>query len=217
MLINEVTSKTNEMAKHSKTYAGVNRYLLKHKIQDMLGHGSDAEVYVDPNNEKFVYKVLIGSDPGRPSSSAFSAFKQFYKYVKSHRDNKHLPLMYDPIRIYRGKTPYNETVYMVPMEKLKPLGLDYLGEVASDMIENADRYKYNTSQMWAFLKARYHHVPEQHQEKILDEVMGAFDTISDLLRKTNIGKLSPDLMSKNVMRRGNTIVVTDPYFDVGDY
>ena len=85
--------------------------------------------------------------------------------------------MYDPIRIYRGKTPHNETVYMVPMEKLKPLGLDYLGEVASDMIENADRYKYNTSQMWAFLKAQmnsYHHVPEQHQEKILDSGVNSY-------------------------------------------
>jgi hypothetical protein len=217
MLINEVTSKTNEMAKHSKTYAGVNRYLLKHKIQDMLGHGSDAEVYVDPDSHKVVYKVLIGSEPGRSSSSAFSAFTQFYKYVKSHRDNKHLPLMYNPIRIYRGKTPHNETVYMVPMERLDSLGVDNLGEVASAMADTANKYKNNPSQMSAFLKnyMNIHHVPEQYQEKILEEVMGAFDTISDLLRKTNIGKLDQDLSSENVMRRGNTIVITDPYFDAG--
>lgn len=131
-------------------------------------------------------KIVIKIDKGQKDP----AYMNFYNFCKTH-NNDHLPSF--------GKIIEIDGFYVLPMEKLQhgsSRNFRYLCDWMQDM-STADKVT---------------------QEKIYDDIPRDYlsqrdsliDVINDLKSYKNNGHHF-DLHSNNIMLRGNTVVITDPY------
>lgn len=136
---------------------------------------------------------VVYEKPGYPW--VFKVFKQdpaymhFLEYAIAHQDNPNLPQVRGrPIKI-------NDTTYAVRLEKLTPLS-------------DADADVYEEIEDMAILIVDN----RSYTQEILDSLKEKYPGIARIFQDMNASKYELDISTKNIMRRGNTLVIIDPIF-----
>lgn len=113
----------------------------------------------------------------------------FYEVAKKHQDNPHFP------KFRGGLITISEYLYAIRMEKLTPAGKIFnLVNYIDDVLLN--RYVKNKN----YWNNRYPKLNE------------ALEILQDTLYNNN--KIEADITEKNIMMRGSTPVITDPFTKV---
>lgn len=170
-----------------------------------LGIGAYAVVFSHPN-KNYAYKVVTTSDYG---------YLKFLRYVKSNQDNPHLPKIYGrPLSVkmpLRKKNPWMSGNFLIiKMEKLTPA----TSKTATPTFEKIDFYVNTFSDfVGGYLTLTD---LEYHEQKIMYDIERNWPELADVLQwiaknqSPNDG-VDIDLHNENVMMRGGTLVVTDPF------
>jgi hypothetical protein len=149
-----------------------------------IGHGIHSDVY-SRNDDSFVLKIN--------TSPIDKAYLAYVHYVESNHNNPHLPRI--------GKISWHgngaDEFYYIPIEKLQPMESD---EVA------------NLIHTWLGYYTQDKELPPELENK-LGPYKGVIDTIVDIDETLVGGGIILDLTKENFMRRGQTVVLTDPVAD----
>jgi len=177
----------------------------------VLGTGMEGAVAEHPS-KPYVLKLFVSK----------SAYVTFVQYVQAHQSNPHLPRFNRYVR----KVPGTRFSY-VRMEKLKNVDEDRViethpGEVlALYVIARVQGHWVDpstTRQLLGHLGLsalpRFDQLEEVCREKNIQPPDREWlQAVSDLAETSRSQDLGWDLHLNNVMLRGNTLVITDPFFN----
>jgi hypothetical protein len=183
---------------------------------EFLGSGVEASVAKHPNKQ-YVLKVF----------NTNSHYRLFVKFCEQHKGNLHVPKFNRYVKEIPN-TPYS----YVRMEELEAISYIRYDEFLSELcvmvhyLQNS-RIKFNN---WPLVKLFYsfsrlpYKIDDLKNKKILMKLLTTkfdhvpdnswFTICSDLMKdaKSN-GIKYIDLHDDNFMKRGNTLVITDPYYE----
>lgn len=168
---------------------------------EKIGAGFYATVFSRPGSND-VYKLYTAKDTG---------YTRFLKYVMANQDNPHLPkIKGSPKQI---KMPKNKNSLegkdwiLVRMERLDPhTDADpYFGRIKAVI----DGLEYDTPDLLARREsakgANFRYIANNYPD-LLKVLVWIVDNNTQISR--------PDLHDENVMQRGDTVVIIDPYSDL---
>lgn len=186
----------------------------------LLGSGVDATVWAKKAGP--VIKIIMPDD-GKGSGLAGDTFMKFYEFCKEHTDLDNLPKFSDKeVEVFESD---GKQYIMVTMERLKPIPRHsfqeamvwILSELATRRISWNEALKtMNDERTW-----------DNYGEIDTLEILRTLDSVDDrdlleyevlfklmtlLYTRGRINKIGWDLHTENAMMRGNTIVITDPWF-----
>lgn len=162
-----------------------------------IGSGWDATVWSKDDGGS-VIKILM---PYGKHSHAKNAFMAFYRYCERNKGNPYLPTFGAPQKFPVGSVPF----MFVTMERLDPLDGDeaeYV-EILGHMAEGNASWEEADS-----VSNDYYPVDSKFYE---DMLKGFYQTMIDMRRAPEGRGFVWDLHGENAMRRGNTLVITDPW------
>ena len=156
-----------------------------------IGHGTDAHVFA--KEEGPVVKVLIPENGD--ITTAKNPFLAFLNYCEKNANNPYLPKFVETTKqpIQLGAEKFDQVV----MERLEELDPDY-DEMIMDMIESIEQGQPLDPQYKPYAKF--------------------YQTLKSVMQTGNKLGFSNDIIAfdySNVMQRGNTPVIADPWVDAG--
>lgn len=193
----------------------------------LLGSGADATVWAKTNSPD-VIKIIM-PDHGRGAGSAAETFYKFYEFSVQHPDLENLP-KFTQLTTNSGASEFTaggKTYFMVAMEKLKPIPNGSFEEamvwILSDQASSGKSWAQtvktiNNEQTWTDYGGGLQ--PEQiisawnnlnRRQKLEYEIL--YKLMVLLYHRGRINKVGWDLHTENAMMRGDTIVITDPWFN----
>lgn len=191
----------------------------------LLGSGADATVWAKTNSPD-VIKIIM-PDHGKGAGPAAETFYKFYEFCVQHPDLENLP-KFTQLTTDSGASEFTadgKTYLMVAMERLRPIPRGSFEEAMVWIFSDCASRKMS----WRQTKKRIDDIytwednPDFHTASILY----AYDKLTPkqlleyeilyklmvlLYHKGNINKAAWDLHTENAMMRGDTIVITDPWF-----
>lgn len=190
----------------------------------LLGSGVDATVWAKKSGP--VIKIIMPDD-GKGAGVSGDTFMRFYEFCKAHPDLENLPRFSDnEVEVFQAD---GKDYIMVTMERLKPIPNGSLEEALvwlfSDYATKNDYTwekvynELNSEELWNSLKDIFNpnrmrmnlwYLSDQNwlELEILYKLMVL------LYKRGRINKIGWDLHTENAMMRGNTIVITDPWFNM---
>ena len=185
--------------------------ILRKAGWEVLGAGMDGAVAEHPS-KPYVLKLFVSN----------SAYVPFVHYVQTHQSNPHLPRF----NRYVKKVPGTHLSY-VRMEKLKNLDEDQVIETHPGEVLSL----YTIARVYgqwvepAFVRpllarlelARLPQLNEIEnvcrEKNIQPPSQGWLQAVTDLVMMSQSQHLGWDLHLNNVMLRGSTLVITDPFYN----
>ena len=201
MLLSEILNLKSDV----KFTDAVEAFVNKHGIKAFKG--SNATVI---DRDGYVWRTWF-NDPG---------FERFLKYIESNKSNPHLPKILSRVREepvqFKGM-PKGMKIKYVKVEKLSDLEPGDLSDAIGAALILANRNIKSTSvDELADLIAKKNIVPSDSDATSF-EIAGTvrkykkfFEVINDLHNDHRAN----DIISSNVMMRGDVPVITDPFSDV---
>lgn len=198
------------------------RTKLRSAGYNLLGSGADATVWAKKSGP--VIKVIM-PDTGQGAGSAGETFLRFYDFCKSHSDLENLPRFSDKgaVKFQADKKDY----IMFTMERLTPIPRGSFQEAMVWILSDLATKRMSWAQALDTIKDEktWMHYDEGMDPVQILQTVDSFDErdsleyevlfkLMTLLYHTgNINKSGWDLHTENAMLRGDTIVVTDPWFN----
>lgn len=177
-------------------------YLQQHDFKKM-GRGFFSEVWAS-DSESFVIKINMGRYYDEN-------YLKFVEYCRNNKQNPHLPKMG---KIKNLKTINGKDFYILFIEKLDTLSASSLGFESSDdyyhfMCEACKVYLEDNSDIDGIILdlSDEYNIYHDIMRRQLKELVKIYTDMIELVGKDNM-----DMKIKNVMKRGNTLVITDPVF-----
>lgn len=198
------------------------RTTLRKNGYKLLGSGVDATVWAKNAGE--VVKIIMPDDH-QGAGVAGDTFMKFYEFCKENKTIQNLP-KFSGKEIDVFKADGKEYV-MVIMERLNPIPENSFQEamvwILSDLATKRITWKdakriINDDKTWQYFEST---LTSKAIKKIFNnldktqllEYEILFKLMTLLYHKGKINKLGWDLHTENAMMRGNTIVITDPWFN----
>lgn len=229
MLVKELVKETTSAEKQallseaeSHTAASKEiRTSLRKKGYKLLGSGADATVWA--KSEKEVIKIIMPDD-GEGAGTAGDTFMKFYEFCKDNQNLDHLPrFIGKEVEMFEAD---DKNYIMVTMEKLSPIPEKSLEEamiwaLSDCTINNLSWAKTKKFLMDTKTWEGFDRLGTAEETVELIEGLGKkqlleYEVIYKLMvllyHKGRINKLDWDLHTENAMMRGDTIVITDPWF-----
>ena len=185
--------------------------ILQQAGWQVLGYGVDGAVAKHPK-KPYVLKLFVSK----------SAYVPFVHYVQTHQSNPHLPKFDRYVR----KVPGTDLSY-VRMEKLKPIpneGFDlaktHAGEILSlysiaedhNLADELDYY-WLIDELGLRALPKSQNLDKFYQEEGIEPPESSWvQAISDLINISQSQHVGWDLHLENMMLRGNTLVIIDPFY-----
>lgn len=169
-------------------HSALSKFADEHGLD--IKDGTNAQVFV--RNKPWVWRVWL-NDPG---------FERFIEYVKEHPNNPHLPKVMSRVRTETAsfkRMPKDMTVKYVKLEKLGELGESYLDTLLDELM------KLKQPSSFEDLEAQAKGLGDE-AVAFVQEHKKFFETFVEL-RKAGAN----DLYCQNVMTRGETFVIMDPF------
>ena len=155
-----------------------------------------------------------------------SAYEKFIEFVEKNQDNPHLPKLKSKVKEIRTffKKPqgFPDTIKYVKMEKLDPITYHekihgtknvFIVDIIKEIYYSID-HKSEFREVESLAKEAE---GSKLSDQSLKEIKGLYDTFVQMYDKIpGINKMLVDLHAGNMMKRGNTIVITDPLIDTKD-
>lgn len=167
-----------------------------------LGQGEFGIVFSRPNSDH-VYKVFTTSDKG---------YLSFLKYAKKNQGNPHLPRIYGGLM--KAIMPLNnqrKDWYIVRLENLQEIDEIFPDEISMKMYLAFKPHLAGLSPITDPKEPGYND-PKQRALRLQQEypqLTKVLDWIYD--NEDEDAGMLIDLHSENIMRRGNTVVIIDPF------
>lgn len=202
MLLTEIK---NFPEKHDATFTdALNQFIEKHGVKKF--EGGQATV-IDRGSH--VWRVWF-DDPG---------YERFLEYVEAHKGNKFLPKILSKVReepTQFKRMPKGKTIKYVKIEKLSEAGPSNLTD-AVDTLYSAGlppaKFPDTVEELAELsMTLKLPNDSDAEHEDIKDEILknkDFFKVVLDLMKNHDAN----DLTSGNVMLRGSTPVITDPFKD----
>lgn len=186
----------------------------------LLGSGVDATVWAKKAGP--VIKIIMPDD-GQGAGVSGDTFMKFYEFCKSHPDLENLPRFSDKeVEVFEED---GKQYVMVTMERLVPISRHSFQEamvwILSDLATK--RMDWQT----ALRTISDERTWDNYGEMDTLEILRTLDSLDDrdlleyevlfklmtlLYHRGRINKIGWDLHTENAMMRGDTIVITDPWF-----
>lgn len=214
--LKEAESGTEQAREISKT--------LRNAGYRMIGSGADATVWAQTTGN--VVKIIM---PEEGATDSAEAFKRFYEFASQHQKLANMPKFLDlgangPSTFTIGGREYQ----LVAMERLTPIPSGSFAEamtwILSDLATrgiNWDRAlkEILDPETWQQYDGGMQPAEILNRIKNLDtkqllEYEILFKTMTLLYHTGRINRYGWDLHTENAMMRGDTIVITDPWFSI---
>lgn len=190
----------------------------------LLGSGADATVWA--KKEGPVIKIIMPDD-GQGAGVAGDTFMKFYEFCKEHSGYENLPRFSDnEVEVFQAD---GKDYIMVTMERLSPIPGSSFQEAMVWILSDLATKKLSWEQAKEIISDENtwfgYESPKTNPETILRQ----FDSLDDrdlleyevlyklmvlLYHRGRINKIGWDLHTENAMMRGDTIVITDPWFNM---
>jgi hypothetical protein len=193
---------------------------LKQLGYTLLGSGHDATVWTKDAGS--VIKILM---PSIDQESSNNAFLVFYEFCQTHK-SPFLPKFVNIGGVHHSAFELNGTQYrQIAMEKLAPLpsgslmekmvwALSDLSSIAFIKWQNV-KQQLKSAEFWEHFPNPGNHTEEITQAlsnpQLEKQYASLFNIMQQLYQTGQKRGLSWDLHTENVMARGDTPVITDPY------
>lgn len=186
----------------------------------LLGSGADATVWAKKTGP--VVKIIMPDDH-KGSGPAGDTFMKFYEFCKENPILENLPRFSgNEAEVFRVD---NKDYVMVTMERLKPIPVNSFQEAMVWILSDLSTKKMTWDHALEVIRNRqawenYDGMPASDilaridgmDNRDLLELEVLFKLMSVLYHKGRINKMGWDLHTENAMMRGDTIVITDPWF-----
>lgn len=199
------------------------RTTLRKAGYKLIGSGVDATVWAKSSGP--VTKIIMPDD-GHGAGLAGDTFMKFYEFCKANSGLENLPRFSgQEVEVFEAD---NKQYIMVTMEKLTPIPEKSFEQAIvwlfSDFVTK--RYSWekvlnilNDEKVWFDIADEWD--PESMLQKVdsldsrdLLELEILYKLMVLLYYKGRINKIGWDLHTENAMMRGDTIVITDPWFNM---
>lgn len=190
----------------------------------LLGSGADATVWA--KKEGPVIKIIMPDD-GQGAGVAGDTFMKFYEFCKEHPNYENLPKFSDnEVEVFQAD---GKDYIMVTMERLSPIPSGSFQEAMVWILSDLATKKLSWEQANEIISDEDtwfgYESPKTNPETILRQ----FDSLDDkdlleyevlyklmvlLYHRGRINKIGWDLHTENAMMRSDTIVITDPWFNM---
>lgn len=178
-------------------------YLDNHGFKRM-GKGFFSEVW-SSESESFVIKINMGRNYDEN-------YLKFVEYCRNNKQNPHLPKMG---KIKNLKTMDGRDFYILFIEKLSTVKSYDLGfEGGNDYNNFMDGccfsyLRHNKKDLDIIISdfSDHYNIYHDSMRKQLSELVKIYSDMIEMVGMDNM-----DMETKNLMRRGNTLVITDPVF-----
>ncbi len=198
------------------------RTTLRKNGYKLLGSGADATVWA--KNTGDVIKIIMPDDH-MGAGVAGDTFMKFYEFCKQNSTLQNLPkFSAQESSVFKAD---NKDYVMVSMERLSPIPESsfqeamvwILSDLATKRISWDDAKKEIVNpNTWANFEGmngdQVIKIFRSLDKKGLLELEVLYKLMTLLYHKGKINKLGWDLHTENAMMRGNTIVITDPWFNM---
>jgi len=198
------------------------RTTLRKNGYKLLGSGADATVWA--KNTGDVIKIIMPDDH-MGAGTAGDTFMKFYEFCKQNSTLQNLPkFSAQESSVFKAD---NKDYVMVSMERLSPIPESsfqeamvwILSDLATKRISWDDAKKEIVNpNTWANFEGmngdQVIKIFRSLDKKGLLELEVLYKLMTLLYHKGKINKLGWDLHTENAMMRGNTIVITDPWFNM---
>lgn len=177
-------------------------YLSEHNFKRM-GKGFFSEVWAS-ETENFVVKINMGKYYDEN-------YLKFIEYCHKNKGNKHLPKIG---KIKTLQTIDGKNFYILFIEKLIPIhasdiGFDSSTDYNNFMIDICTSYQNHKNDLDILISdyCDHYNIYYDSYRKQIKELVKIY---SDMMER--VGKDNMDMETKNVMKRGNILIITDPVY-----
>lgn len=176
-----------------------------------LGAGNDSTVW--KKNAGNIIKIIMPDPSDRSRDDANDSFIDFYNYVQSHKKNPHLPRFVTIQGQSYSKFNINGHTYMqIAMEHLQPIVsnqdniiLDWLTGDSLPFTKSWEEELKTLEGDWEDIDTGTIFDPVKLTKRYRD----LYNTAKDMRARTS---RMWDLHPGNIMLRGNTLVIIDPWY-----
>jgi len=200
------------------------RSSLRNAGYKLLGSGADATVWAKKSGP--VIKIIMPDD-GEGAGITGDTFMKFYEFCKEHSDLENLPRFSgQEVDVFEAD---GKDYVMVSMERLKPIPQGsfaeaivwILSELATKNISWSSSLKMmRDPKTWSSWNSFVNSMNSQEiiqrlnnlNRTSIEEIAVLFTLMKLLYHTGKINKIGWDLHTENAMMRGDTIVITDPWF-----
>lgn len=189
----------------------------------LLGSGADATVWAKKSGP--VTKIIMPDD-GQGAGLAGDTFMKFYEFCKEHEGYDNLPRFSDnEVEVFEAD---GKDYIMITMERLAPIPNGSFQEamvwILSDLATKTMSWQ-QALQIISNEKTWMHYDEGMDPVQILQTIDSLdqrdlleyevlFKLMTLLYHRGRINKIGWDLHTENAMMRGDTIVITDPWFNM---
>lgn len=189
----------------------------------LLGSGADATVWAKKSGP--VTKIIMPDD-GQGAGLAGDTFMKFYEFCKEHEGYSNLPRFSDnEVEVFEAD---GKDYIMITMERLAPIPNGSFQEamvwILSDLATKAMSWQQalqtiSNEKTWMHYDEGMDPVQilqtiDSLDQRDLLEYEVLFKLMTLLYHRGRINKIGWDLHTENAMMRGDTIVITDPWFNM---
>jgi hypothetical protein len=193
-----------------------------------LGSGADATVWA--RDAHTVIKIIMPDGVGAARDGASRTFYRFYDFCQSHRDLDCLPRFHKIGGVHHSTFTVDDVDYIqIAMERLQPLEQDSQRTALVWMFSDLSAKNVSWDDAWERIQdphAWSHwddstavtvedimvYIDEQdHGDRAEWAVL--YNVMRLLYHRGRINKMGWDLHTENVMLRGDTLVIVDPWFN----
>jgi len=200
---------------------------LESKGYVKLGSGADATVWA--RDAETVIKIIM-PDSGAARDSASRTFYRFYDFCQKHRDLDCLPRFHKIGGVHHSTFEVDGVTYLqTAMERLQPLEQDSQRTALVWLLSDLATKNMSWKAAWRKCQDPYAWNNWDDSEAVtVDDIMGYIDEQDErdrlgwavlysvmrlLYHRGRINKHGWDLHTENVMLRGDTLVIVDPWFN----
>lgn len=197
------------------------RNTLKSHGYKLLGSGADATVWA--KNEDEVVKIIM---PGghKGAGVAGDTFMKFYEFCKQNQNLDNLPKFSgQEVEVFEAD---GKEYVMVTMERLSPIPTNSFQEAMVWILSDLATKKLSWEKALEIINDER---TWENYEGDIESILSTLDSLDqrDLLEyevlyklmvllyhKGRINRVGWDLHTENAMMRGDTVVITDPWFNM---
>lgn len=223
-LLKKVTGvKLKEAETRTSASKEIRTTLKKHGYK-LLGSGADATVWA--KSEGPVIKIIMPDDH-KGAGIAGDTFMKFYEFCKQNSNLDNLPKFSDnEVEVFEAD---GKDYVMITMERLKPIPQGSFEEAMVWILSDLATKKLSWKQAKHIISDEETWMGYESEMINPEMILKKFDSLDgrDLLEyevlyklmvllyhKGKINKTGWDLHTENAMMRGDTIVITDPWFSM---
>lgn len=201
---------------------------LESKGYVKLGSGADATVWA--RDAETVIKIIM-PDSGAARDAASRTFYKFYDFCQQHPDLDCLPRFHKIGGVHHSTFRVDGVTYLqTAMERLQPLEQDSQRTALVWLLSDLATKNMSWKSAWRKCQDPYAWSNWDDSEAVtVDDIMGYIDEQDSrdraewavlysvmrlLYHRGRINKMGWDLHTENVMLRGDTLVIVDPWFHI---